>query len=221
MSEIRIMLADDHALVRQGLRKILETEEDIFVIGEANTGKNLLKEIKAGARPNIILMDIHMPGMSGIETTRHLLELLPDATVIGLTAADEDETIAEMVQAGACGYVLKSSAASELVCTIRRAFKDRTGLESSLRQKAEQYWQHTHHRQTFGTQSCSEELTRRELDVMRVLSKGYSNKEIARSLYISERTVQTHLSNIFTKMKVTSRTEAVLVAMRDGWLSSN
>lgn len=220
MSEIQVMLADDHALVRQGVRRILENEEDIFVIGEANTGENLLQEIEAGARPNIILMDINMPGMSGIETTRHLMKLLPDATVIGLTAEEEDGTVAEMVDAGACGYVLKSSAASELVYTIRKVFQDRDSVEYSLKQRAEEYWEQVRHRNPYGDGECAEELTRREMDVMRVLSKGYSNKEIARCLFISERTVQTHLSNIFTKMKVTSRTEAVLVAMRDGWLSA-
>lgn len=221
MSKIRVMLADDHALMRQGLRRILESEEDISVIGEVNTGAHLLKEIESGIRPNVILMDVQMPGMSGIETTRHLLELLPDATVIGLTAMDEDETIAKMLHAGARGYILKSAGTTELVNTIRKAHTKRSALKPHLRQRAERYWQSTRRKPIYQIAESGEELTRREQDVMHILSEGYSNKEIARRLYISERTVQTHLSNIFHKMRVNSRTEAVLVAMRNGWLAPN
>jgi DNA-binding NarL/FixJ family response regulator len=221
MCKIEVMLADDHALVRQGLRRILEAEDDIAVIGEVNTGAHLLEAIEEGARPNVVLMDVQMPGMSGIETTRHLLQLLPEANVIGLTAVDEDETIAQMLQAGACGYVVKSAVASELISAIRRAHTTRSALKPHFRQRAERYWQVSYQQQLRPVKMRGEELTRREKDVMQILSKGYSNKEIARRLFISERTVQTHLSNIFQKMNVNSRTEAVLVAMRNGWLVPN
>jgi len=216
----RIFLADDHMLVRQGMRSLLEMEEDIAVVGEASNGSDAIEKIQNGLRPHIILMDVQMPIMTGIEATRRIKMLMPDVLIIGLTASEDDSTISEMLKAGACGYVLKSAAASELVKTIRSARTNRS-VDKAIRRRLERY----SHRNAFAEQEAPEKksihqrLTRREADVMMALLHGYSNKEIAKELIISERTVQTHLSNIFSKMDVNSRTEAVLIAMRDGWIA--
>ncbi|MEZ4709622.1 MAG: response regulator transcription factor [Caldilineaceae bacterium] len=220
MFKIEVMLADDHTLVRQGIRSILEMEEDIKVVGEASSGRELLAAIKGGIQPDIILMDIQMPEMSGIETTRLIRKLLPGALVIGLTAVDEDMSINQMIQAGAKGYVIKSSVAGELVNLIR------TLHQQFHIPKVQPHHLARHRRIHPGRQASpmrtvdrKDTLTRREQEVMQILVKGFSNKEIANRLTISERTVQTHLSNIFNKLDVSSRTEAVLEALNGKWFS--
>ncbi|MCX6046464.1 MAG: response regulator transcription factor [Chloroflexi bacterium] len=221
MSMIRVMLADDHEMMRQGLRAVLQQEDSIFVIGDANSGEALLHQIVKGAQPDVVLMDVQMSGMSGIEATKKLKELLPEVHVIGLTAIDEDLTIAEMLRAGACSYVIKASAASELVQAIHSAYARNPILTADVQRRLKRFITKKRNTQQIPIEEDEEGLTKRELDVMRLLMQGHSNKEIARRLVISERTVQTHLSNIFAKMEVASRTEAVLVALRDGWLSQN
>ncbi len=217
----RVFLADDHMLMRQGMRSLLEMEDEIVIVGEASNGADAIEKIQNGLRPHIILMDVCMPIMTGIEATRRIKMLMPDVMIIGLTASEDDSTISDMLKAGASGYVLKSAAASELVKTIRSARTNRSAVDPAIRNRAERF----NHRNAFAEQEMPEKkntyqrLTRREMDVMKVLLLGFSNKEIARQLIISERTVQTHLSNIFGKMDVNSRTEAVLTAMRDGWVA--
>ena len=219
---IRVMLADDHEMMRQGLRAVLQQEDNIAVIGDVNSGEALLHQIGKGVQPDVVLMDVQMTGMSGIETTKKLKELLPQVHVIGLTAIDEDLTIAEMLRAGACSYVIKASAASELIQAIHSAYMHNPTLTPDVQRRLKRFI--SKKRKVQNLQAFEEDdqgLTRRELDVMKLLMHGHSNKEIARRLIISERTVQTHLSNIFAKMEVASRTEAVLVALRDGWVSKN
>lgn len=217
MRTTRVFLADDHMLVRQGMRSLLEMEEDIAIVGEASNGHEALEKIHSGPRPHVILMDVHMPVMTGIEATRRIKATMPDVLVIGLTASEDDSTIADMLRAGASGYVLKSAAASDLVKTIRSVRANRNLADNDLRQRLTNYKSYNDQLPGDSKKQIHQRLTRREMDVMQALLRGYSNKEIARELVISERTVQTHLSNIFSKMDVNSRTEAVLVAMRDGW----
>jgi DNA-binding NarL/FixJ family response regulator len=219
MRTTRILLADDHVLVRQGLRSLLEMEEDIAIIGEASNGQEALEQIQQGMRPHVVLMDIQMPVMTGIEATRRLKWMIPEVQVIALTASDDDTTISEMLNAGACGYVVKSAAASDLVKTIRASRASQATIEAQHPRSRGVYTRATFAPERAGKRSSHQHLTRREMDVMKALMQGYSNKEIARELIISERTVQTHLSNIFSKMNVNSRTEAVLVAIRDGWVA--
>lgn len=221
MCKIEVMLADDHTLVRQGIRSILEMEDDIRVIGEASSGRELLAALKTGTKPDIILMDIQMPEMTGIETTRLIHKLLPDALVIGLTAVEEDMSINQMLQAGAKGYVVKSSVVGELVNLIRTLHQQFHIPKASPQHMALHRRAHPNvHTHTIRTLDPKEMLTRREQEVMQILVKGFSNKEIASRLTISERTVQTHLSNIFNKLDVSSRTEAVLEALNGKWFSS-
>lgn len=222
MSKIQVFLADDHALVREGFRRILEQEKDICVIGEVNSGKRLIEQIEDGMRPDIILMDVNMPEMTGIEATKRVGQLLPDVSVIGLSAEEEDEYLEEMVNAGASDYVVKSSGSTELVNTIREVHLRQEGEDSSILKKVRQQARRRKKSQaptpTPKTEHTPGSLTRRELDVMTYLTQGHTNREIAHKLYISERTVQTHLSNIFHKIQVSSRTEAVLAAVNQGWV---
>lgn len=213
---IRVMLADDHELIRQGLRMVLEQEEDIVVIGEAVNGLNLVHAIEAGARPDVVLIDLQMPQMSGVEATARISQLTPDITIIGLSAMEDESARMAMLQAGARAYIMKSMASEKLVQTIRA-----TVPPASYRRLTEpcRTNKQGEDHQTEGEGQGFEGLTPREQDVLQVLLQGYSNKEIARRLVISERTVHTHLGNIFSKMAVNSRTEAVVVALRDGWLS--
>lgn len=216
MSMIKVVLVDDHELMRQGLRAIIEQEEDIKVIGEMGSGELFLQQLQKGLRPDVVLMDLQMKGMSGVEATKRLKQLLPRIQVVGLSAQEEEHAALAMRRAGAFGYVLKAAALGDLVKIVRAAYvytinstggsnedvKNRNGRNPRRGRK---------HRMPHN-------LTRRELDVVRTLMQGCSNKEIARQLVISERTVQTHLSNIFAKMQVTSRTEVVLAAINNGWL---
>ncbi|MCB0115384.1 MAG: response regulator transcription factor [Caldilineaceae bacterium] len=220
MRTTRVFLADDHMLVRQGMRSLLEMEEDIVIVGEASNGHDAVEKVTSGLRPHVVLMDVHMPMMTGIEATRRIKLSMPDVLVIGLTASEEDATLADMMRAGASGYVLKSAAASDLVKTIRSVRANRTSTEQELKQRLTGYNANYSDQAADVKKNIHQRLTRREMDVMQALLRGYSNKEIARELVISERTVQTHLSNIFSKMDVNSRTEAVLVAMRDGWIAA-
>jgi len=221
MSDIKVMLVDDHELMRQGLRAILQMEQDINVIDEVGSGPELLNKIDEGIMPDLVLMDVHMPGMSGVAATQRLKTKRPNVKVIGLTAVEEEETAEAMRQVGASCYLSKTSAASELVKAIHQIFTDdHLGLDPQFRRSNSDVDSECLDHNSFMEtgRRKKERLTRRELEVMRTLMKGYSNKEIARILVISERTVHAHLSNIFAKMNVHSRTEAVLVAMRDGWI---
>lgn len=236
MAQIGIVLTEDHTIVRSGLRKILEDAHGIEVLAEATNGHDLLTKVRKGLRPDVVLMDIHMPHVSGVEATRQLRTILPDVAVVGLTAANDDETIANMIDAGACGYVLKDASPKDLIDKIRLAAANRIAMDAELLRRVSDYRRYAS-KQSFtpdnsytvpslgGSSSpklnpnlggAETDLTRRELEVMRQLMDGLSNKEIAQELVISERTVQTHLSNIFGKMEVNSRTEAVLIALRDG-----
>ena len=219
MSVIQVMLVDDHEMMRQGLRAILELENDIQVIGEAGSGETLLHQVQNGIVPDIVIMDVQMKGMSGVEATKRLKHYLPKIQVIGLSALEEDHAALAMHRAGAYSYVVKSAAAIELVRIVHAAHshavtlasRDASGRSNRALVNNSKHKRTRKHRTPYN-------LTRRELDVMRTLMLGCSNKEIARRLVISERTVQTHLSNIFAKMQVTSRTEVVLAAINNGWL---
>jgi DNA-binding NarL/FixJ family response regulator len=222
MSAIQVMLVDDHEMMRQGLRAILELENDIQVVGEAGSGESLLHQVQNGVAPDVVLMDLQMKGMSGVEATKRLKSYMPSVQIVGLSALEEDHAALAMHRAGAYSYVVKSSAAAELVQNVRAAHTQRlmslmhtqnlTDANGAKRGRPSSAVKRVRkHR-------APHNLTRRELDVIRTLMLGCSNKEIARRLVISERTVQTHLSNIFAKMQVTSRTEVVLAAINNGWL---
>lgn len=221
MSAIQVMLVDDHEMMRQGLRAILEQENDISIVAEAGSGEALLHQLQNGIMPDVVLMDLQMKGMSGVEATKRLKHFMPGVQVVGLSALEEDHAALAMHRAGAYSYVVKSAAAAELVQNVRAAHSHR--VMASMKSRHDDFSGSKSGRQSGSIKRMRKHraphnLTRRELDVIRTLMLGCSNKEIARRLVISERTVQTHLSNIFAKMQVTSRTEVVLAAINNGLL---
>ncbi|MEZ4736685.1 MAG: response regulator transcription factor [Caldilineaceae bacterium] len=216
MSTIKVVLVDDHELMRQGLRAILEQEDDIRVIGETGSGESLLQQLQKGLKPDVVLMDLQMKGMSGVEATKQLKQLLPRVQVVGLSAQEDEHAALSMRRVGAFGYVIKAAAVSDLVRIIRAANLYIVNTSTPVGEDAKAQTGRPLRRSR--KPRMPHNLTRRELDVVQTLMQGCSNKEIARQLVISERTVQTHLSNIFAKMQVTSRTEVVLAAINNGWL---
>jgi len=203
---IRVLIVDDHAVVRQGLRIFLDTEGEFEVVGEAPNGEEAIRLARA-LRPDIVLMDLLMPGMGGTEATRLIRAELPDVEVVALTSVLDDESVVAAVRAGAIGYLLKSAEADDLRRSLRAAAAGQVQLDPA----AAALLVHE-----VRAPAIVETLTDREGEVMRLLAQGLANKEIGRDLRISEDTVKTHVSRILAKLGAHSRTQAVLQAMRMG-----
>ena len=212
---IRVVLADDHAVVRKGIREFLEEEGDIAVVAEAGDGEQAMALV-AAHQPDVAVLDIQMPGLSGIEVTRRIKAQFPDVRVLVLTAYDDDPYIFALLQAGASGYILKTADSSELVRAVRAVHRGESALDPAVAQKVVQ--QLTSGR-PLGTGTTVEALTDREVEVLRLAAKGLTNKAIGQRLAISDRTVQGHLANIYGKLNVNSRTEAVTEALKQGWIT--
>lgn len=220
MAKIRVILAEDHAVVRQGTRQLLERYSDVEVIGEASDGQEavaLVQELK----PDVVIMDVRMPRMSGIEATRKVKEQFPDVGILALTAHDDDEYVFALLEAGANGYLLKTAEIEELVKAIRSVHAGQSALDPLVTQKVVAQFMNGKSLPDVMAQVSEEMdgLTSRELEVLRLVGQGLTNKEVAQQLYISDRTVQAHLSSIFSKLQVASRTEAVMYAIRKGWIT--
>jgi NarL family two-component system response regulator LiaR len=217
VTTIRILLADDHVLVRQGTRELLEREGDLKVVAEAGDGEEAVRLARERS-PDIVLMDIAMPVLNGIDATRRIKDANPRINVLALTAYDDDQYVFALLEAGAAGYLLKNVGADALVKAIRAVAVGEAVLDPSIARRVVGRFA-----QPGGDarpeESLSEPLTEREMEVLRLAAKGLKNQEIAGKLSLSVRTVQTHLSNIFGKMGVGSRTEAVLEALKRGWLT--
>jgi len=211
---IRVILADDHAVVRKGIREFLEEEGDIVVVAEAADGSQAV-DLVAQHQPDVAVLDIQMPGASGIEATRRIKAEHPGVRVLVLTAYDDDPYIFALLQAGASGYILKTAGSRDLVQAVRAVHRGESALDPAVVQKVVQ--QLTSGR-PLGAQATVEALTERELDVLRLAAKGLTNKAIGQALDISDRTVQGHLANIYGKLNVSSRTEAVTEALKSGWI---
>lgn len=212
---IRVVLADDHAVVRKGIREFLEEEGDIVVVAEAADGSQAA-DLVAEHQPDVAVLDIQMPGVGGIEATRRIKAEHPGVRVLILTAYDDDPYIFALLQAGASGYILKTAESGELVRAVRAVHRGESALDPAVAQKVVQ--QLTTGR-PLGAQASVEALTERELEVLRLAAKGLTNKAIGVSLDISDRTVQGHLANIYGKLNVSSRTEAVTEALKSGWIA--
>jgi NarL family two-component system response regulator LiaR len=214
MEAIRILLADDHVMVREGTRQILEREPDLEVVAEAGDGQEAVA-LTERERPDVVIMDISMPIMNGIEATKDIKQVAPRTAVLVLTAYDDDEYVFAILEAGAAGYLLKNARSSEVIDAVRRVFAGESVLHPSIAKKiVRQVRQSQYHRSAV----AAEELTERELEVLKLAALGLSNREIANRLVVSPRTVQSHLANIFSKLNVGSRTEAVMVGLRRGWI---
>lgn len=218
---IRVLIADDHALLREGLRRILEMEPDIQVVAEAGDGQAAVA-LATEHRPDVVLMDVNMPGGGGLAATRAIHNSLPGVAVIVLTIHDDDEYIIELVNAGAKGYVLKDVDPARLIEAIRRVKGGETFIPSDLMAKVFQQFQRREEGRQSPAEAISgqagghEPLTERELEVLQLIVDGKSNKEIARTLYISEKTVKNHVTNLLKKLDVSDRTQAAVYAIRTG-----
>jgi DNA-binding NarL/FixJ family response regulator len=213
-TKIRVLLADDHSIVRQGVRQLLESSKDIQVIAEAADGEEARALIEQH-QPDVAVLDIQMPKASGIEVTRWLRAHLPQVGVLILTAYDDDPYVMAVLQAGANGYVLKTANADDLIQAVHDVNEGKSALDPSITKKLmSNLFKRTDVKPV-------EPLTDRELDVLRLAAKGFTNKAIGIQLSISDRTVQGHLAHIFAKMQANSRTEAVMRAVSLGWISQS
>jgi DNA-binding NarL/FixJ family response regulator len=212
--QIRVLLADDHAVVRAGIRQFLESTDDITVIAEADDGQEA-KDLIEEHQPDVAVLDIQMPKASGIDVTRWVRGNHREVGVLILTAYDDDPYVMAVLQAGANGYVLKTASPQEIIQAVRDVHAGNSALDAEIVQKIV-----TRVSSGFQEQAV-EKLTRRELEILALVGKGYTNKAIGVQLDISDRTVQGHLAHIFSKLQSASRTEAVMRAVSLGWLPSD
>ena len=215
--KIRIVFAEDHVLVREGTRQLLDRHEDLEVIGEGADGIEAVELVRR-LSPDIVLLDISMPRMNGIEATKRIKEFAPQTSILILTAYDDDQYVFALLEAGAAGYLLKDVSGDELVRAIRAVHAGEPVLHPAIVRKV---LDRVVRDQKASARSPvdGESLSDRELEVLRLAARGLSNAGIAQELDLSSRTVQVHLTHIFAKLGVGSRTEAVITALRRGWFS--
>jgi len=216
MVKIRILIADDHAVLREGMHNRLEQEKDFEVVGEASDGEEAVK-LGSELKPDVIIMDIVMPKLSGIEATRLIKQASPSTAVLILTAYSDIRYILGLLEAGACGYLLKSARGSEIVGAIRAVRSGESVLDPVVTRKLLQ--RVVGLAQGSGEGSTSGQLTPRETEILRLASRGMSNKDIANTLFLSLRTVKAHLTNIFNKMGCGCRTDAIIKGLREGYIT--
>jgi two-component system, NarL family, response regulator LiaR len=202
---IRVVIADDHNVVRKGIRDLLSDEDDIAVVGEARNGHEAV-DLATALQPDVVVMDIAMPELSGVEATRQIRAQAPNVRVLVLTAYDDDPYIYSLLDAGATGYILKTAESREIVRAVRATAAGQSALDPAVAPRLIA-------RLTKPVAS-GDTLTERELDVLRLAARGQTNKQIGAELAISDRTVQNHLANIYAKLGVASRTEAVTAALQ-------
>lgn len=209
MAEIRVLIVDDHPVVRQGLRSFLQTIDGIDVVGEAADGEEGAR-LAAELEPDVVLMDLAMPKVDGIEATRRITEDSPSVKVIALTSFATDDKVFPAIRAGAAGYLLKEAEPSEVAEAIVKVYRGEPILHPSVAQRLMR-------EVAAGTPRAHRtDLTARELEVLRLIAAGRSNREIARELDVAEKTVKTHVSNVLSKLGVQDRTQAALYAVQNG-----
>jgi len=214
--KIRVLLADDHSLLREAMRNCIDHEEDMEVVGEAGDGEEAVR-LCSDLNPDIVIMDIVMPKLNGIEASKQIKEMNPAVAVLILTAYDDDRYILGLLEAGAAGYLLKSARGRTVVEAVRTISRGESVLHPTVIAKLLKH--------ALRTEVSPEEsrygdlLSAREMEIMKLAARGMSNKDIAEELCLTVRTVKAHLSNIFSKLGVASRTEAILKGLREGWLS--
>ena len=211
---IRILIADDHTMFRQGLRRLLEAVPDFEVVGEASNGEEVCN-LAATLKPDIVLMDIHMPHLDGVQATRYIAKHIEDIKVIILTMSREKDYVLEAIKSGASGYFLKESDVNDLIAAIRAVARGETILEPALAQRVlQEFRQNTPSRRRHS--ELLELLDEREIQILRGVAHGWTNQEIAERLGLSEKTVKNHLSVIFRKLQLENRTQAAIYALQKG-----
>ncbi|MBI2870047.1 MAG: response regulator transcription factor [Chloroflexi bacterium] len=216
MAKIKVLIADDHAVVREGTRQILEQEPDLDVVAEAADGDEAVK-LSGEARPDVAIVDIAMPRCDGIEATRRIKSLYPDIAVLILSAYDDDQFVFSLLEAGAAGYLLKSVRGRELIDAVRSVYAGESVLHPAIARKVLNRFVPSAGKPV--VEKTDELLSDREMEVLKLATRGLSNQDIADKLCLSLRTVQAHLGHIFNKLKVSSRTEAVVRALKEGWIT--
>ena len=216
MGKISILIADDHVVVREGTRQILEHEDDLEVVAEASDGDEAVRLIGA-KKPDVAIIDVAMPKMDGIEATKRIKALYPATAVLILSAYDDDQFVFNLVKAGAAGYLLKSVRGQELVDAVRAVHNGESVLHPAIARKVLNRLAPTSG-EPKGHKPL-DVLSNREIEVLRLATRGLSNQSIASELCLSLRTVQAHLGHIFNKLQVSSRTEAVVRALKEGWIT--
>ncbi|MDQ2714472.1 MAG: response regulator transcription factor [Chloroflexota bacterium] len=211
MDKISILITDDHTLVRHGIEDFLALEPDLVVVGEADSGEKAVR-MAAELAPDVVLMDLVMPGIGGVEATRQVKQVSPHSQIVILTSYHEDEYIFPALRAGALSYVLKDIGPDELADTIRKAARGESVLHPRVAARVVQELRGTRR----DTPNLFTELTERELEVLRLIANGHSNAEIAQQLIISEKTVKGHVSNILSKLHMLDRTQAAIFAWHEG-----
>ncbi len=204
---IRVLLVDDHTVVRRGLRLAFDLEPDLQVVGEAANGQEAIQRVEE-LRPDVVVMDLLMPVMNGVDATRAIRRQYPEVEVVALTSVLEDRLVIDVVEAGAAGYMLKETRPDELFEAVRAAARGEVRLDPRAQQRLV--------REMRGGSGVRESLTERELEVLELLAAGATNKGIAQQLEIAEATVKSHVSNLLSKLDLRSRTQAALYAMREG-----
>jgi DNA-binding NarL/FixJ family response regulator len=213
LEELRVLLVDDHDLFRTGLKNLLE-EQGVQVVGEAPNGQTALR-LATELVPDVIIMDLNMPGLSGVETTRHLTGIAPLARVVVLTISVEDEDVMNAVMAGACGYLLKDSSIEDLLAGIRAAAAGESLISPQIAAKVLQRLR-SQGKSEDAAETIRAELSDREIEVLKLIANGKDNAEIARELFISPKTVKNHISNILMKLQIENRIQAAVYAVRSG-----
>jgi len=207
---IRVLIVDDHAIVREGQRALIDTEPGMEVVGEAKDGFEAV-EMAYTLQPDVILLDLYMPRKDGIEAIEEIKAENPEARILVLTSFTEDEKVYAAIKAGATGYLLKDSSPQEILTAIRRVYQGEMSMQPSIANKLMRELQRASH-----LSPTEDPLTEREGEVLKLVAQGLPNQEIAEKLFISERTVRTHITNILSKLHLANRTQAALYALREG-----
>jgi len=216
MEQITILLAEDHVVVRESIRQSLEREPNFRVVGEASNGEEAVRMARQ-LKPDVIIMDISMPKLNGIDATKQIKTFWPSARILILTAYDYEQYIFPLLEAGAAGYLLKDVSSRELVTAIQSVHKGDVVLHPAVARKV--LWRFQHARSERAEKEAPDLLTEREVAVLNMVAKGMSNSAIAEDLNLSVRTIESHLGTIFNKLGVGSRTEAAIQAIKKGWLT--